>query len=117
MCRLAQLIPKQSALGVLRLPANEPRPSRQEGFVDDLHPLVTFFTLTRTDFKGREESGIDQLPEHTPRCFLIVKDRKELLPIAGGTGPLRRHQIAENLPHDGQPILTNLLQRGFGVLR
>ena len=39
---LAQLIPQLRAVGVLSLPAHEPRPGRQQGFVDDLDAVRRF---------------------------------------------------------------------------
>ncbi len=47
----------------------------------------------------------------------LGKDREQLVHVAHGAGPLRRHEVAEQLAHEGQPVRADAVERRLGVLR
>ena len=50
--RLAQLVAELRRIGVLGLPAHQPRPVGKQGLVDDLHPPGGFaFLISRTSYE------------------------------------------------------------------
>ena len=61
--RLAQLIAQLSAVGILRLPADQTRPRRQQRLVDDLDLLEPLAGVARALVRG-EQAGVDERVEH-----------------------------------------------------
>ena len=49
-------------------------------------------------------------------AFLHAEDGQKLVPVAGCPCPLRRDQVAEELPDDRDPLFADSLERGLGML-
>ena len=78
---------------------------------------------------GRQESRVDERLEHfgaacRPRrggravgAAIVTEDRQQLVAIERGARALRRHQVAKQLADDRHAILSDALERRFGMLR
>ncbi len=63
---LPQLVSQLGAILILGLPANETRPSGQQGLVDDLHLMVAFHRLHRGDLVRGEKPSVDEFAAGPP---------------------------------------------------
>ncbi len=133
--RLAQLVAQLGALGVLGLPAHQPRPGGEQRLVDDLDAPPDSVALLAPDLERGQEPRIDQrLQDHGRRRARVEhgrpggpglvlqhlrhdEDRQELLDVPGRPRPLRRDQVAEELPHDRPARFSDLRQGRLGVPR
>ena len=123
---LLELVAQQRALRVLRLPAHEPQPRPQQRLVDDLDPVTAGCgsrchafarALRERHLPGRQQPRGDQLPQHLLGRLAVREDRQQLLPVARRPRPLRRHEVAEDLPHHPLPLGPDPLERRLRVAR
>ena len=120
--RLAQLIAQLRAVGILRLPADQTRPRRQQRLVDDLDLLEPLAGVARALVRG-EQAGIDERVEHRfgrsgPLLACLAREhRQQVVAPAHGACALRRHEVAEQLAHERDSLRADALERRLRVLR
>ena len=114
--RLAELVAKLRSVGILRLPAHQPRPGREQRLVHDLDPVVGGPSFAAVCLIGSQQPGVHELLQHLLARRPIGQRREKLLPVQHRSGALGRGQVAEGLPDDPLALRADALVGRLGVL-
>ena len=118
--RLAELVAQLGAVGVLRLPAHQPRPVGEQRLVDDLHPAASVPRGPPPAPRSGQEPRIDELAQDRS----AADSRRD----SGNTDSSSSHsrtarvpfggdEVAEELAHDRDALRADAVHGRLGVPR